>query len=193
MPTLRLLTTPFVVLTTCTIWLTLLVAATPARAALPLEDYAPYEPQTACSPSAKPGTVALRTWTVRRFGGGRGAISRPCSSSTSEHHEGRAFDWSVDVRRRADRNRVHRFLVALFGPDAHGNPHALARRMGIMYVIWDDRIWSTDSGFRSRPYLSSSCTSVRRCSPTLRHRNHVHVSITRAAARGLCSWYVGRV
>lgn len=187
------MTTPLVLLTACTIWLTLLVAATPARAALPLEDYAPYEPATVCSPSPKPGTVALRTWTVRRFGGGRGAISRACDGSTSEHHEGRAFDWTVDVRRRADRNRVHRFLVTLFAQDALGNPDALARRMGIMYVIWDDRIWSARSGFRSEPYLSSSCTSVRRCSATLRHRNHVHVSITRPASRGLCSWYAGRV
>lgn len=189
MPTFRPLATPLILLAAGAVWLTLLVAAIPARAALPIEDYAPYQPQTRCSPSAKPGTIALRSWTVRRFGGAAGGISRPCGGSRSEHKEGRAFDWTVDVRRSADRERVHRFLVALFATDADGNTDALARRMGVMYVIWDDRIWSAWNGFRAEPYLSSSCRSLRRCSATLRHRDHVHVSITRFAARGLYSWY----
>lgn len=192
MPAFRRLTVPLALLLTGAVWLTLLVAATPARAALPLEDYAPYQPQTRCSPSAKPGTIALRSWTVRRFGGAPGGISRRCGGSGSEHKEGRAFDWTVDARRAADRKRVHEFLVALFAEDAQGNPDALARRMGIMYVIWDDRIWSAWNGFRAEPYLSSSCKSLRRCSATLRHRNHVHVSITRFASRERYSWYVAR-
>lgn len=159
----------------------------------PLEDYAPYQPATRCAPAAKPGTAVLARWMVNRYGGRFGGISRACGSGRSEHHEGRAFDWSVDVRRPADRRRVARLMRDLFAPDAAGEPDALARRMGIMYVIWNDRIWSAWSGFRAEPYRSSSCPSVRRCSRTLRHRDHVHVSLSWRAARGNTSWYIGRV
>ena len=159
----------------------------------PVEDYAAYEPPTRCAPRDRPGAKALARWTMRRFGGSHGGISRGCGEhATSEHNEGRAFDWSVDVRRPADRRRVRRLLAALLAPDAAGNPAALARRMGVMYVIWDDTTWSSWRRFEPAPYLSSSCPSRRECSRTLRHRNHLHISITREAARGELSWYAGR-
>lgn len=170
---------------------TALALARPAAAAV-LEDYASYQPATRCAPAAKPGTVLLARWTVERYGGRFGGISRACGGSRSEHHEGRAFDWSVDVRRPADRRRVARLMRDLFAADAAGEPDALARRMGIMYVIWNDRIWSAWSGFRAEPYRSSSCPTLRRCSRTLRHRDHVHVSLSWRAARGNTSWFLGR-
>lgn len=186
--------TLIVLLATGAVLATVLTVASPAVAALPIEDYAPYQPQTRCTPKAKPGTVVLGRWVERRYGGDLGGISRSCRiGGQSEHKEGRAFDWTVDVRKRADRLRVRRFLADLFATDAAGNPDARARRMGVMYVIWDDRIWSSWNGFRAEPYRHSGCKRLRRCSPTLRHRDHVHVSITRRAARGLNSWYVGRV
>ncbi|WGY02789.1 hypothetical protein QI633_03300 [Nocardioides sp. QY071] len=159
----------------------------------PIEDYAPYEPPTRCSPHDRIGTIAVGRWVVRRFGGAAGGISRACGGSPSEHNEGRAFDWSVDVRRPADRRRVRRLLAALFAPDAAGNPAALARRMGVMYVIWDDTTWSSWRRFAPAPYLNAGCPSKRECSRTLRHRDHVHISLTREGARGRLSWYVGRV
>lgn len=159
----------------------------------PIEDYAPYEPPTRCSPHDRVGTIAVGRWVVRRFGGAPGGISRACGGSPSEHNEGRAFDWSVDVRRPADRRRVRRLLAALFAPDAAGNPAALARRMGVMYVIWDDTTWSSWRRFAPAPYLNAACPSKRECSRTLRHRNHVHISLTREGARGELSWYAGRV
>ncbi|WGX95937.1 hypothetical protein [Nocardioides sp. L-11A] len=161
--------------------------------AAPLEDYAAYQPPVRCSPRDRPGTKALARWTVRRFGGGFGGISRACSASPSEHSEGRAFDWTVDVRRAADRRRVRALLAALFASDAAGNPAALARRMGVMYVIWDDTTWSSWRRFAPAPYLNAACPTRRECSRTLRHRDHVHISLTRPAARGRLSWYVGRV
>ncbi|WP_436698839.1 hypothetical protein [Nocardioides sp. BYT-33-1] len=161
--------------------------------AAPLEDYAAYEPPVRCSPRDRRGTKALARWTVRRFGGGWGGISRSCGATPSEHSEGRAFDWTVDVRRAADRRRVRALLDALFAPDAAGNPAARARRMGVMYVIWDDTTWSSWRRFAPAPYLNAACPSKRECSRTLRHRDHVHISLTRAGARGRLSWYIGRV
>jgi hypothetical protein len=172
------------------ILLTLLLA-TPAHAS-PIEDYASYQPQSKCSPRAKPGTVYLGHWIVRKYGGGFGPISRPCRGGGSEHSEGRAFDWTVSVHRAADRRRVDRFFERIFRTDSAGNQHAWARRMGVMYVIWDDHMWSAWDGFRREGYLSSSCPSRRRCSETLRHRNHVHISLTRRGGNGRTSWFAGR-
>lgn len=173
--------------------LLLLALAAPAGAARPIEDYAPYQPQTRCSPHAKPGTVVLGRWLVKRYGGAFGGISRACSSSTSEHAEGRAFDWTLSATSRAGRRTARAFLRDAFATDRAGNEDALARRMGIMYVIWDDEIHSAWNGFEPERYLSSSCPRRQRCSATLRHRDHVHVSLTRAAAKGRTSWYDGRL
>ncbi|HVK26917.1 MAG TPA: hypothetical protein VM575_01135 [Nocardioides sp.] len=169
------------------------VAAAGASRGLPLEDYAAYQPATRCAPAAKPGTLVLARWTVNRYGGRFGGISRACGGSRSEHQEGRAFDWSVDVRRPADRARVARLMRDLFATNAAGEADALARRMGIMYLIWNDRIWSAWDGFEPHPYRSSSCPALRRCSRTLRHLDHVHISLTRGAAVGHTSWFVGRL
>lgn len=169
-----------------------LLAAGPA-AALPVEDYPSYQPQTRCSPAAKPGTVAMGRWIVRRYGGGFGGISRPCQRrSTSEHYEGRAFDWSVSATSAADRERVRRFLQDLFATDRPGNTHARARRMGVMYVIWNDQMYAAWDAYEAERYQSSSCPRLRTCSATLRHRDHVHISLTRKAARGETSWYLSR-
>jgi hypothetical protein len=108
---------------------------------------------------------------------------------TSEHKDGRAIDWSMDASKKADRREVASFLDKLFAADNEGNADALARRMGVMYVIWNDRIYASYDGFARRDYRSSSCKSVRRCSTTLRHRDHVHISLSRPGGRGVTSWY----
>jgi hypothetical protein len=169
----------------------LLLAAPPARA-VPVEGYAPYQPQKHCNPKAKPGTKMLATWLVNRHGGGRGPISRACGSGgTSEHKEGRAFDWLLDATRKADRRKARAVLDKLFAT-RKGGEHALARRMGIMYVIWDDRTWASYRRFERKDYLSSSCRSVKSCSKTLRHRDHMHISLSRKGGRGDTSWYLAR-
>lgn len=169
------------------------LVAPPAGAAA-IEDYSSYDPQSKCHPAAKPGTTYLGRWLVRRYGGGFGPISRPCGDSgTSEHKEGRAFDWSLDATRRADRQRAQAFLERAFRTDWEENTHAWARRMGIMYIIWDDHMYPAWDEFQPEPYLSSSCKSLRKCSRTLRHRNHMHISLTRAGGRGETSWYDGRL
>jgi hypothetical protein len=60
-------------------------------------------------------------------------------------------------------------------------------------VIWNDRMWSAWDRFEPEPYLSSSCSSRKRCSQTLRHRDHVHISLTRKGGRGETSWFEKRL
>jgi hypothetical protein len=171
----------------------LVLTAIPAQAQ-EIEDYAPYQPQTKCSPKAKPGAKALLRYVVHHFGGAAGGISRPCSdASTSEHQEGRALDWTLDAERKVDRASAQAFLDFVLAADAAGDQDARARRMGIMYIIWDDHIYSSWNQFEPSDYLSSSCKKLTKCSKTLRHRDHLHVSLTRQAGRGLTSWYAGRL
>ncbi len=174
----------------------LLLAPLPAHAQVEagIEDYASYQPQTRCAPKAKPGTTVLGRWIVRHEGGGFGMISRACKDGgTSEHKEGRAFDWSLDATKKADRQRAASFLRLVRATDQAGNTDAKARRMGIMYLIWNDHMYSAWDGFRAEDYLSSSCPSKKRCSKTLRHRDHLHISLSRPGGKGLTSWYDGRI
>ena len=174
-----------------------LTLLTPADAARPIEDYASYQQPGTCHPKPYAGTVYLGRWVARHYGGGYVGGPRSCAKkqrrATSEHQTGQAFDWSHNAARRGDRVQVKELFRDLFGPDAQGNLDARARRMGIMYVIWNDRMYAAWNEFRPEPYLSSSCRSKKRCSKTLRHRDHVHVSLTRAGAKGRTSWYDGRL
>ncbi len=169
----------------------LVVLAPAVASAVPLEDFSGYQPQTKCSPTAKSGTVALSQWLMDRYpGSGSLGISRACGhGGTSEHKEGRAFDWAVSATSKRDRGYVKDLFASLFAADAEGNPAALARRMGIMYLIWDDHIYASYRGFEKKAYLNSGCRSVKKCSVTLRHRNHVHISLSRPGGKGDTSWY----
>ncbi len=62
-----------------------------------------------------------------------------------------------------------------------------------MYVIWNDHMYAAYDTFAKRDYLSSSCPSRKKCSATLRHRDHVHISLSKAGGRGTTSWYEGRL
>ncbi|HET6937713.1 MAG TPA: hypothetical protein VFI19_03875 [Nocardioides sp.] len=158
---------------------------------LPVEDYASYDPQTRCTHKPRVGTVALGEWLVATYGGSGGAVNRPCSSpGTSEHKDGRAVDWVLNAKKPPDRKLAKAFLEAAFATDADGNPAALARRMGIMYIIWSDHFYAAYHQFQPERYLSSSCRSKRKCSKTLRHRDHMHISLSKAGDKGLTSFYV---
>ncbi len=168
----------------------LVVVPAQAMYAMPVESYAPYQPQKRCARKDKPGTVALGRWLVAR-GGVYGGTLRSCSSGgQSEHKDGRAFDWMLDVRNADDRALAEAFLIEAFADDEVGDTDALARRMGVMYVIWNDRMYAAWDGFEPKKYLSSGCRTRKSCSVTLRHRDHLHVSLSRAGAKGRTSWYV---
>lgn len=167
----------------------LLVLAPVAASASNVDAYASYEPQKHCSPKAKPGTLMLGRWLRNHYAGtGMPSISRPCKDrGVSEHKEGRALDWSVNVRSTKERRYAAKFLRKVFATDTDGNTHALARRMGIMYIIWNDHIYSSYRSFTARDY--KPCKKVRKCSATARHRNHMHISLSRAGGRARTSFY----
>ncbi|MGZ4436661.1 MAG: hypothetical protein ACXVW6_03425 [Nocardioidaceae bacterium] len=169
----------------------LVVLAPAAASAMPIEDFPHYQPQTNCSPNPKPGTVKLAAWLQKTYpGSGSLGISRSCNDGgVSEHKEGRAFDWALDVHSARDRGYAAAFMKRVFATDKVGNADALARRMGIMYLIWNDHIYSATYHYKKRAYLNSACKNLTSCPDVLRHRNHMHISLTRAGGAGKTSWY----
>jgi hypothetical protein len=153
---------------------------TPAPA---IEALAPYQGQTICSPTAKPGTVALRTLIIKAYkGSGDYGIIRNCTiGGKSEHKEGRAWDWKVSITSSAQVHQVHGLVAWLMAPDRYGNSYAMVRRLGIMYLIWNHRIW-TASSHTWRPYTGADP-----------HTSHMHISLSWAGALKRTSYWTGKV
>ncbi len=146
-----------------------------------IDGYAGYDAQDTCSPTAKPGAVALRdllgaTYPVTSSSG----IGRDCNvGGTSEHKEGRAYDWNVDAGNPVQKAMADELLTWLLAPDVHGNKHAMARRLGIMYVIWNRQTWKAYAPEKGwQPYSGASP-----------HTDHVHFSLSRDGGNALTSWY----
>lgn len=142
-----------------------------------------YKPQKTCTSKAKPGTTALLKAMIKTWGGSSWGISRFCTSGgTSEHKEGRALDWHMDSRKAKHRKKVDQAVNWITR-----NRGEVAYRLGIMYVIWNQKIWSTyyqELGWRKM---------ASRGSWTANHKDHVHISLTWDGAMGQTSWWTGTV
>ncbi|GAA4357556.1 hypothetical protein [Angustibacter luteus] len=162
-----------------------------------IEGYAPYQPQLTCSAGAQKGAVLMSRWLLKRYpGSSSSGIMRGCTvGSRSEHKDGRAFDWHVDFRTKKGKAQGLAFLNLARATDRYGNQHAIARRLGIMYIIWNDRIYSASNGFHARPYRNGACPPgpLSKCSSTLRHRDHMHISLGWSGAKAVTSFFDGTV
>jgi len=146
-----------------------------------IEGLAGYQPQQRCSPTAKAGTVAFSKLLLRTYKNSRSlGIVRACNvGGTSEHKEGRAFDWGVSAFNRRDRRSVKAVMHWLLKKDKYGNRYAMARRLGIQYMIWNRRIWGS--------YSASS--GWRRYTGSSPHTDHVHFSLSWKGARKKTSFW----
>lgn len=161
-----------------------------------IEPPVPYQPAAAqCNPANdfdKPGPIAFEKLLVTTYGavvGGEpvlNSISRPCDGTISEHHEGRALDWGMDFRNPAMRFDGELVLVWLFATDSYGNTDAMARRLGIMYVIWNSQIYGSWDNYQAQPYPCGS-------DPVICHVTHMHFSFDWAGALAQTSFFTGRV
>jgi LysM repeat protein len=145
-----------------------------------VEDFAPYVGQRSCDPHAKPGVVAFQELVLSYWGhGGTYGITRSCNvGGQSEHKEGRAWDFKLNPDDYGDQVAGQRVIDWLLANDA-----VMARRLGIMYIIWNERIWSTyqrEDGWR--PYSGPD-----------NHTSHIHFSFSWAGAMKRTSWWTGAV
>jgi hypothetical protein len=155
-----------------------------------IDALASYQPQTTCSPTAKPGALAVRDLLVRTYGPASFSIARACGSSTSEHYEGRAVDWMHSVRNATQRDQVRTFVHWLKATDLYGNRFAMVRRLGVMYLIWNGRMWRAYDPARGwTEYQSCRTRYTSSAYDTMCHRDHLHMSLSWPGARKQTSWY----
>jgi len=142
-----------------------------------IDAYAAYDGQKTCDPTPKPGTVGFRDLVLATYPcTGSSGISRDCSvGGTSEHKEGRAWDWTIAYPHPA----ADALLAWLLSTDKHGNPNAMVRRFGLMYMIWNSQIWkSYQAGSGWQTYTGANP-----------HTDHVHFSFSWAGALKQASYW----
>jgi hypothetical protein len=160
---------------------------------LPIDPYR-YDHATRCRRSPAPGMLAFERWMQQNAGGASWGIMR-CSrlgrDRYSLHAEGRALDWALNVHNARDRREATRIISLLLAPDRAGNPHALARRMGVQEIIWDCRSWWSGSAEMDR---YSACYDPRgrpkRVDESTAHRNHIHFGLNWPGARMQSTFWV---
>jgi hypothetical protein len=154
---------------------------------LPIEDYRSDDARR-CRRMAMPGALALEQWLARNVRGTTWGILR-CSKlgkrRFSLHAEGRAVDWHLDAGSRVDRRAAGRLITLLLAADRAGNPHSLARRMGIQEIIWNCRSWwaGADRLGWYEPCLDREGRPRKRVNATIAHRDHVHIGLNLDGAR----------
>ena len=160
------------------------IPPTPAGLTAAIEAPEPYVGQTICDPVAKPGVSAFRDLLLRTYAGTTSlGIVRDCGiGAQSEHKEGRAFDWGVSVTNTTQVADVNALVDWLTRTDSFGNKRAMARRLGIMYMIWNQRIWHA--------YDDRGWVAYTGADP---HTGHVHFSFGWNAAKAATSYWSGRV
>lgn len=161
-----------------------------------IDPYAEYNGQTLCDPVVKPGLTKLANLIRETYGSYSIGVVRSCNDGgVSEHKEGRAMDIMWTKRIPAQKKIAKTFLRWLLAPDQFGNPAAMARRLGVMYIGWNNRIWRAyDPGLGWDDL--KGCTETKamksRSYDTYCHRDHIHLSFSWDGAEGTTSFWTGR-
>jgi peptidoglycan hydrolase-like protein with peptidoglycan-binding domain len=150
--------------------------AAPGAVGNDLDATAGYQAQASCAVKPLPGTAKLRDLVLRTYGRGHdGGTIRSCVvGGLSEHKEGRAWDWMLNFDSAADKSAAADFLAWLTEDDG-----TMARRLGVMYAIYNQRMWRAYTG-EWAVYTGADP-----------HTSHVHVSLGWNGARGHTSFWTG--
>ena len=155
-----------------------------------------YVPPVSCEPRILPGTSALAALLKATYPTTSYGMNRTCgegSGRASEHTDGRAVDWMTSARTATGRARAQALISWLFATDKNHVTFANARRLGVMYVIWNNKIWgaySTTEGWR--PYNNCAATPQASLDAAC-HRNHVHISLSWEGAMKKTSFWTKKV
>ena len=155
-----------------------------------IERLAAYVPANSCGSATRPGTDKLgrmltSTYPGTSYGGLRGCGTLP----TSEHFDGRAVDWMNSIRNTTQAAQAKAVITWLHAADNQDQQYANARRLGVMYIIWNNKIWSiysADEGWRSYQNCSKR---PQKSLDSVCHRNHVHLSLSWEGAMGRTSYW----
>jgi Putative peptidoglycan binding domain len=170
--------------------------ATPGGLPAAIEPLATYVGQTSCDPHVWSGTkklAQLLTRTYRSYGATAWNSAYACGTdgSQSEHYEGRAIDWMADIHNKNQHAAALAAIKWLLATDRSGNRFAMARRLGVMYVIYDNRMWGAWDG-RWEQY--NGCAHLpARADDNACHRTHVHISLSWNGALGRTTFWTKHV
>lgn len=155
------------------------IAGPIATRALPVAlDVRPaYAGQVSCDPVEKPGARAFAKLMTDTYGSGTTGITRWCNAGVTEHSEGRAIDWMLDST-NADQKAIGDAAAAWLSDNDGEN----ARRLGVMYLIWNRQMWRAYAPERGWAAYTGA-------SP---HTDHIHISLTWDGAMQRTSWWTGR-
>jgi hypothetical protein len=154
-----------------------------------------YDGATRCTPKAKrPGAAAFAAWLQRNAQGvfwGSYRCEKWGKNSASLHAESRAIDWHLDAYDKADRAAAGGLIAMLLAPDSEGNPHALARRMGVQEIIWDCSYWGAgmEQFQKYSPCFKKDGSPNRKVDKTTAHRDHIHFGMSKAGAAGKTTFW----
>jgi len=148
------------------------------------EGMQPYVPQTSCDPVIKPGVKKFRDLMLATYARGYdGGATRACAGAgVSEHVEGRAWDFMLSAGDAQDKKVADTLIAWLLQKGPDGAPALEARRLGVMYVMYNHRIWGTWSGQWKAIKPGSD-----------QHTSHIHFSFSWAGAQGRTSFWTGKV
>jgi hypothetical protein len=147
-----------------------------------IEPYASYEGNQFCDPVNRPGALKIARLIRATYGNDESiGISRNACYTTSEHNDGRAVDWMVDSTTRAGRAKADAFLDWLLATDKYGHTDAMARRLGIMYIIYHRHIWRAYDGGHWGDYTGTNP-----------HTDHIHISLGYDGSTGRTSFWTGK-
>lgn len=154
------------------------VTAPPTKVLPALVDAIPgaFQRSVSCDPNDKPGILLFAQLVSTHWGKTRYHTSRQCvAGDGTQHAEGRALDWTMNAY-DAGEKALGDTVVAWLS----NNSGELARRFGIMYVIWNRKIW-----YSYRPGTFETYTGSNP------HTDHIHFSFTWDGAMGRTSWWTG--
>ena len=112
-------------------------------------------------------------------------------NSASLHAEGRALDWHLDSRNRAQLRAANRLIDLLLATDKKGNEHALARRMGIQEIIYNCRSWwsGSDGMGKYSVCFNDRGKRLKNVDYTQAHKDHIHFGLSwRGAHKKTTFW-----
>ncbi len=162
-----------------------------------------------CAGRLLPGTGWAYNEVVSRFGGlagtlyscrerwdaandpdCNGTVANPATNPTffstcwSNHAQGRAFDVLVGGSAGSGYNRTRGLAMVnwLLATDASGNVNAVARRLGVQQILFDDRCWNSE-GDRG----IASWSKMRECE--VGHYDHIHVDMSLRGANGTIQYW----
>jgi hypothetical protein len=168
------------------------VPAMPAGLPTAIENPTTYVRSWSCDMRVQPGSLALAELLKTTYPTVGYGLNRTCTHA-GEHSDGRAIDWMATTANPTTKAYAQAVIGWLLKTDAAGNKFANARRLGVMYIIHDGRIWGSYTPGDGWKEYNGCATLTGPSYFNLCHRDHVHISLSWEGARKQTSFWTKKV